>query len=207
MKIYADVPARRARQVAVDVSVVCWSVFWAWLGSTVHDATMALAAPAQRLEQAGGSFRAGMNQAGDTVDNLPVLQDRVAEPFRSVAGVGSQIEGAGRDMVTAITHLATVLGWSTALVPILIVGGAWLGLRARYVRRASAAQRIMAAGGDLDLLALRALSRQPLHRVTSAHPRPGQGWRDGDRDAVHALATLELRSLGLLPPGSPELIA
>lgn len=205
MKIYADVAPRRARQIAADVAVVCWSVLWVWLGTLVHDTTMALAVPGEQLQRAGGSFRAGMDRAGDAVDDLPLLQDRVAQPLRGVGGVGIQIQDAGADLVSAVSRLATLLGWSTALTPIVLVGGVWLMLRVRFVRRSAAARRVLLEGGDLDLLALRALSRQPLRRVVAIHPRAGRAWREGDAATVRALAELELRSYGVLPPDAAEM--
>ena len=48
-----------------------------------------------------------------------------------------------------------------------------------------------------DLLALRALARQPLRRLVTMGPDLANGWRDGDPATLDALAALELRSLGL----------
>ena len=76
----------------------------------------------------------------------------------------------------------------------------YLPLRLRFVRRASAGQRFVDAGEDLDLFALRALSNQPLHVLARISPDPAGAWRRQDTGIVRALAELELRSDGLRPP-------
>ncbi|MGQ0576816.1 MAG: hypothetical protein ACT4RN_21835 [Pseudonocardia sp.] len=74
----------------------------------------------------------------------------------------------------------------------------WLVLRLRYARRARAALAVRAI--DADLLALRALARMDLRRLRAVAPDPAAAWRRDDRDVVHRLAALELRSLGLRAP-------
>ena len=200
MKLYSDIPARRTVQVAADVGIVLWVVLWVRVAARVQDATMALAEPGRNLAGAGGSFRDTMAGAGDNVDDLPLLEDRIATPFRSAAGVGTEIERAGNDMVTAVERLSLVLALTTALVPILIVGLVWLVLRVRFVRRAGAAQRFIDAAPDLDLFALRAMANQPMPRLARVSDDPAGAWRRGDLEVIHALALLELRESGLRPP-------
>ena len=83
-----------------------------------------------------------MTSAGDSVRDVPLVGDKIAAPFRQVSGAGTTIEQAGTDLVDAVTKLANILGWVTALVPIIIVGLVWLVLRGRFVRRASAAPAV-----------------------------------------------------------------
>jgi hypothetical protein len=200
VKLYSDIPGRRLAQVVADVAVVVWVVVWIRLGMRVHDATMQLAAPGRELADAGSGFRGAMTSAGDGVDDLPLLEDRVAAPFRSVAGVGGDIEQAGLDLVTAVERLALVLAVTTALAPVLLVVGVWLLLRVRFVRRASAAQRFIDADPDLDLFALRAMANQPMPRLARISPDPAGAWRRGEREVIRSLAVLELRGSGLEPP-------
>jgi hypothetical protein len=200
MKLYSDIPARRLAQVAADVGLVLWVVLWVRVAQRVHESTMALAGPGHDLAGAGASFRGTMTSAGETVDDLPLLEDRVATPFRSAAGVGSELEQVGNDLVSAVERLALVLAVTTALVPVLIVGFVWLVLRLRFVRRASAAQRFIDAAPDLDLFALRAMANQPMPRLAKVSDDPAGAWRRGDPDVIHALALLELRECGLRPP-------
>ena len=126
MKLYADLPARRLGQVVADLLMIAWVFLWARVGRAVHNSTLELAEPGHRLESAGSGFRDKLTTAGNTVDDLPVLDDKVATPFRDAAGAGTTIEEAGRDLVSAVESLATTLGWVTALTPILMLGGTYL---------------------------------------------------------------------------------
>lgn len=200
MKLYADLPARRTAQVVTDLLMLAWIVLWVRVGIAVHDSTMELAEPGHRLEGAGRGLRDKLTTAGDGVDDLPVLDDRVAKPFRDAADSGTPIEDAGADLVTAVERLATTLGWVTALTPILIVGAVWLATRLRFVRRATSAQGLVDSVDDLDLFALRAMANQPLARLAAISPDPAAAWRRGDPEVIHDLAVLELADCGLRPP-------
>lgn len=202
MKLYADLPGRRTLQILADLGVLAWACVWAWVGRTVHDATLGLAAPGHQLVDAGSGFRGQLNRAGDAVRELPLVGDRVAEPLRQASGAGTTMEKAGTDLVSAVTQLANVLGWVTALVPIVLLTLLWGLLRGRFVRRATAAQRFIDAAADLDLFALRAMARQPMSRLAAISDDPAGAWRRGDEPTIRALALLELRDSGLRPPVS-----
>jgi hypothetical protein len=75
----------------------------------------------------------------------------------------------------------------------------WLPLRVRFIRRASSAAALRASPAGRDLLALRALAHRPLRELTRLDPDVAEAWRRGDDSTVDALASLELRSLGLHP--------
>lgn len=200
MTFYADLPAHRTRQVVGDLLMLVWVVVWVRIGMAVHDTTLQLAEPGRRLESAGGGFTERFESAGNSVDDLPVLDDRVAEPFRDAAGTGRDIQDAGRDLVDAVEGLATLLGWVTALTPVLIVGSFWLAARVRFVRRATAARALVDHVDDLDLFALRAMAHQPLPRLARISPDPAGAWRRGEAEVVRELARLELADSGLRPP-------
>ena len=163
---------------------------------------MELAAPGRQLQNAGSGFRDQMTSAGDSVRDLPLVGDKIAAPFREVSGAGTTIEQAGTDLVDAVTKLANILGWVTALVPIIIVGLVWLVLRGRFVRRASAAQRFIDNAADLDLFALRAMAGQPMRKLAAISSDPTGAWRRGDEATIRSLALLELKDTGLRPPAS-----
>ncbi len=200
MKLYSDVRTRRLVQVAADLGTVAWVVLWVRIALRVHEATLQLAEPGRRLADAGSGFRGTMTSAGDSVNDLPLLGDRIATPFRSAAGIGGDFEGAGLDLVRAVERFALVLGLTTALGPILLLVGLWFVLRWRFVRRATAAQRFVDADPDLDLFALRAMANQPMPRLAGISDDPAGAWRRGERDVIRALAVLELREVGLRPP-------
>lgn len=201
MKLYADLPARRTRQVLADLLMLVWVIGWVLVARAVHGATMTLAAPGRALESAGGSFRDRMLGAGEHVDGLPLIEDRLAQPFREVSGIGTDIAAAGTDLVTAVERVAFVSALTTAIIPISIVGALWFFLRSRWVRQATAAQTFIDSRADIDLFALRALSRQPMTRLARISDDPAGDWRRGDQQVIAALAGLELAETGLRPPG------
>lgn len=202
MKLYADLPARRTLQILADVGMLAWIALWAWAGRLVHDTTLGLAAPGRRLQSAGSGFRERMSDAGNTVENVPIVGDRIADPFRDASGAGTTIEQAGTDLITAVTQLALILGWVTALIPIAIVAMVWGALRGRFVRRATAAQRFIDSAADLDLFALRAMARQPMRKLARISQDPTGAWRRGEEQTIRALALLELKDSGLRPPAA-----
>jgi hypothetical protein len=73
-------------------------------------------------------------------------------------------------------------------------------VRWRFVREATAGQKFMDAEADLQLFALRAMANQPMHQIARVSDDPVGAFQRGDRAVVHALARLEMRSVGLKPP-------
>jgi hypothetical protein len=207
MKMYADTTGRRTAQILADVAVLVWVALWSWCGRVVHDTTLQLLGPAQRLESAGSTFGSTMQDAGSRLRQVPLVGEDLQGPFQRAAGTGTAIRDAGQQLGVAVGHLATVLGLVTAVVPIVLVVGVWLALRLRFVRRATAAQRFLDAAADLDLFALRALAGQPMHRLARVSDDPAGGWRSQDPAVVRALALLELRDCGLRPPPAQPLPA
>ena len=80
---------------------------------------------------------------------------------------------------------------------VLIVVVVYLPLRYRFIRQATAGRRFVRSTDDLDLFALRAMARQPLHRLARISEDPVGAWRRGDPRVVRDLAALELRDSGL----------
>ncbi len=212
MKLYADLPGRRAAQILTDLGVIAWVYLWARVGIFVRDATLELAAPGRGLQDAGSSYADQIEAAARQAGRVPIVGDDLQVPFRSLEGIGVQIEEAGTQLVDAVEQAATILGWVTALIPISIVVLTWVLVRGLFVRRATAAQRFIDGAPDLDLFALRAMANQPMTRLARVSADPAGAWRAGDPEVIRALATLELRSAGLRPPpvgrlgrGGPEL--
>lgn len=207
MKLYADAPGRRARQVAADVLVLLWTWLWVRVGWAVHDATLAFAAPGKQIERAGSGLAGRLRDAGETVERIPLVGEEVRVPLDGAGDAADRIAAAGTAQVEAVGTLADWLGLAVGAVPILVVAAIYLPLRWRFVRAATAGRRLVDSGGDLDLFALRAMSHQPLHRLARISHDPAGAWRRGDADVVRALAELELRDVGLMTaplPGSRD---
>lgn len=200
MKLYADAPGHRARQVVGDVLLALWVAVWVKLALVVHDATLALAAPGEQIERAGTGLAGRLRDAGSSVGGIPLVGDDVRAPFDGAGDAADQIAAAGSAQVEAVHTLAFWLGLAVAAIPILVLVAVYLPLRWKFIREATAGQRFVDSGSDVDLFALRAMANQPLHRLARISDDPVGAWRDGNPAVVRALAVLELRDVGLRPP-------
>ena len=181
-KPYADLSAKRTRQIVADVLVLAWVVLWVQIGRSVHEVISRLAAPGRSLEQAGTNLENGLGDVGESMSRVPLVGD---------------------DLQAVVAQVATVAAIWVAAWPIAFVVAIWLFRRIRFARRAGAARTLVAAGADLDLFALRALARLPLTALATVSADPAGDWRRGDPAVVRRLASLELRSVGLKPPPVP----
>lgn len=197
MKLYADRPPRLAAQLLADLLTVVWIAGWVLLGRFVHEMVSALAVPGEKMDDAGTSLSAKMLEAAGKVDDLPLVKDGIAVPFEGAAKAADQLRAAGEAQVDAVSTLAIWLAVGVVVVPVLMWLMIYVPLRWRFIRNATSAQRFVKAGSGTDLLALRAISTQPLHKLTKISDNPAQAWRDGDAEVVRKLAALELRSVGL----------
>ena len=202
--LYAQTPRRRALQILGDLLVIAWVVAWTRTGQWVQDTLAQLAAPGRTLENAGTSLSDGLDSAGDTVARVPLVGDDARTPFTAAGDAADSISQAGIEVQEGATQLALLLGLTIALIPIVLVLALWLRTRTQFVSRARAARRILDSAADLDLFALRALATQPVRALARISDDPADAWRTKDPDIVHALASLELRSLGLRAPASPR---
>jgi hypothetical protein len=202
MRIYAASPARRTVQMLGDLLLAGWVWLWVWTALAVRGATLSLAAPGREISTAGTGLAGKLRDAGRTVGDLPLVGDEARRPFDGAGDAADQIAAAGAAQVHAVESLAFWLGLCVAAVPILLAVGVYLPARWRFVRQASAGRRFVDTSDDLDLFALRALSRQPLHRLARISDDPAGAWRRRDADVVRQLAALELRESGL---GVPDL--
>ena len=200
MKLYADAPARRTRQLLGDLFLLLWVVVWVRFGMTVHDATLALARPGREIREAGTGLSVRLREAGTAVGDLPLVGEEIRGPFDGAGDAADQIARAGAAQVRAVQELAWWLGLAVALVPVLVGLAAYLPARWRFVRTATAGQRFIDSSADLRLFALRAMARQPMHRLAGITGDPVAAWRRGDRSVIRELALLELRDAGLRPP-------
>jgi hypothetical protein len=202
LTLYAADQVHRTRQLVGDLLLVIWVVTWAKLGDTVHDATMGLASPGRSIESSGSNLADRLRDAGSAVDGTPLIGDQLRSPLDGAGNAADQLADAGTAQAEAVATLAFWLGLCVALIPILVALGVYLPFRVRFVRRATAGQRFIDSADDLDLFALRALTNQPLHRLARISDDPAGAWRTGEPDVVRRLADLELRAVGLRPPGA-----
>jgi hypothetical protein len=199
-KYYSDLPARRTRQITGDLWLVGWTILWIWVAVKLHGLIMNLAAPGLAISDGAGNLATSIDSAGESIGGLPLVGDTLTGPFNGMSDAASAIASAGQTEADAVAALAMFLSVSLAVLAFASFAAWWLPIRYFFVRRASAAQRFVDANEDLDLFALRAMARQPLHVLARIHDDPAGSWRRGDRMVIDALAELELREEGLRMP-------
>ena len=200
MKLYSDVPVQRFGQVVGDLVLAAWVWACVELGLLVYKVTDALGAPGRKAAEAGDGLAGDLRRLSEPIGKVPAVGDQLRAPIDGAAGAAGKMAQAGRDQAHAVEQLAYVLAAVTIGVPVLFAVLIWAPRRIRFARRATAAQRFIDNAADLDLFALRAMANQPMHKLARISDDPVAAWRDGDREVVRALATLELRSTGLKPP-------
>jgi hypothetical protein len=194
VKLYAETPGLRTRQLVGDLAVLAWTAAWVAAGVALYRLVEKLAVPGERVEQAGSSFAGDIAEIQQKVGRLPVVGGELQDPFGRLAGVGRTLAAAGVTQQEVVHQLALWLGVVVAVVPIVALLLVWLPRRVSWAREAGAASRLRMDGADLELFAIRAVANRPLrdlHRVT---PDPAGDLRAGE---YQALADLELRALGL----------
>ena len=199
MRLYADLPARRAGQVLADLFVLVWVLVWMSIGGHVHDGTMELADPGHRIDRSATNLAESMSEAGDVVSDVPLVGDGASKPFDKASDASESMAEAGRAEVAAVERLAFWLGLSIGAIPILVVGAYYVPRRVRFVREATAGQRFIDSEADEELFAWRAVTHQPLPALARISPDPVGAVRRGERDTIRRLAALEMRSVGLVP--------
>lgn len=215
MRLYAQHPALRLRQLAADVGLLVWIVGWVLAARAVHGAVLLLAGPGRAVEDLGRSVGGSMDSAAGIAEDVPLVGDELATPFDALAKASGSVRGAGQSAQDAVDTLATILAVALVVLPVGWMLLRWLPWRTRWLREATAAQRLLSgtrrgtsageAGApvgspDLELLAARAMATAPLPRLAALPPGTGAAWRAGDPAAVRVLATLELDRLGLRLP-------
>ncbi len=200
MRLYAQTPLRRARQQLGDLTLLAWCIAWILIAGFLHGLISDLAGPGRSLEEAGRDLTGSMSDVSAAVGDVPIAGDALQAPFDLAGGVGDSLREAGQTQQDAVATLAFWLALAIAVLPIGWALFRWLPARARWIREASAARRMIY---DVDLFALRALANRSLSELAGVGHAPAAALWSGDRTVVLALAQLELAALGLRPPALP----
>src|SRR4051794_35664074 len=97
MRLYPDVPGRRAATIASDVAVVVAILVFAWLGTVVHDGVEELTSVSRGVQDVGGSVEGAFRSAGNAVDGAPIVGGTVGGALKDAGkGTGGKAVQAGR---------------------------------------------------------------------------------------------------------------
>ncbi|MGW6980540.1 hypothetical protein ACWGE1_14000 [Streptomyces sp. NPDC054932] len=201
MRLYAQTPARRNRQVLADLIAVLLIAAAVWFALAVHDTIMLLAEPGRRVESAGDSLATELENAGDAASNVPLVGDLLQKPLQSAADASTGFADAGQSLQDTVSQVATLTTLALIVLPVAFVLLLWLPPRLLWIRRSGTVRRLLDAPGGADLLALRALTG-PLRDLAALPTPPGglaDAWRRGDRQVIADLSEVTLRRAGLRP--------
>lgn len=204
MRILATISRPRlVRHLVQDLLLIGWVVCWVRVGVWTHDLVAVLRQPADRLGSVGAGLDRQLGAAASAAGDLPLVGARLGTPFEAMRGPTRELQATAGQLSGQVEHLATVLGWVSAGVPILVVVAVWVWRRARFWRLARVTAALVDADADLDLFALRALVHQPVHRLARISADPAEAWRRREPAVLRQLAELELGSAGLAVTTSP----
>ncbi len=194
MKLYAEAPRLRTRQLLTDAAVALWVLLWVRFGFLVDALVNRLAEPSRSLESAGVAFERRLDAAGAEVADVPAIGDALEQPFSEAATAGRELARVAQAQQRDISTLALVISLIVAGFAIVYVLGRYLPSRVRWMRAATAASRLRLDSDDLYIFALRAIATRPWHELRRVTPDPAGAFSAGDYEA---LAALELSALGL----------
>jgi hypothetical protein len=196
MKLYAEVPYHRTRQIVLDVTVLLWCIVWVRIGMWINTLFNRLQGPGRAIEDAGSGLAGNFNSISERVGGVPLVGDTLQAPFEAAAGASSVLQQAGQSHQEVIHTLALWLGILFAVIPIGYVLLRYLPSRLRWIREASAASKLRIDAEDLRLFAIRAVATRPLYELRRACSDPAGCLARGEYEP---LAALELGALGLEP--------
>ncbi|MEU1408493.1 hypothetical protein ABZ471_40430 [Streptomyces sp. NPDC005728] len=201
MRLYAQTPARRSRQVLADLIAVALVAAAVKFALTVHDAIMLLAEPGRKTQSAGDGLARGLDDAADAASKVPLIGGSLKKPFQSAADAGTGISDAGQSLQHIVGQVADLTALALIVLPVAFVMVLWLPPRLRWIRRSATTRRLLDSPGGADLLALRALTG-PQRDLTTVSTPPGglaDAWRHGDQQVICDLSKVALRRAGLRP--------
>lgn len=201
MRLYAEVPARRARQLSADALVVVGIALAVRAGIGARRFVDHLAEPARAAEEAGLSVAGSAGRARAAAADVPLVGGLLQGPFDALREGGMSLAEAARAQQTFVDELGLWLAVLVAVLPIVALLAVHVPRRMRWIREASAVRRLAAASDGRDVLAARARATLPLARLAEVGSDP-------DALAADMLATFGIRprppARGRPPRGGPS---
>jgi hypothetical protein len=180
----------------LDVLVLAWALTWVAAGFVLAREMRDLA---ELGDTAARSGRAAI-AVGDVAAGLPLVGEQVRDAAEEVRRAGAAAVASADGAREDTRRLGDLLGLAIAAIPSLPLLVLYLPARVTATRERREVKGALESG-DRDaldrLLALRAVTRLPLHRLREVSDDPAGDLRDGRHER---LADAELRMLGLSRP-------
>lgn len=194
MVIYDARPLRLAGQVLFDLLVVAGGVAAVLLGRALTAAISHLADIGARVHAEGSAFQQQLSKTAAALGKIPFAGDAVSTPLRQASRNAGAIADAGTQQHDATVHVAHLAGGSVIVILLLALLLTWVRYRGRFIRTATATNRVDRTRAGTELLAVRGL-----HRNTAATLGADvvDRWRQHDPAIIAALANVERHACGL----------
>lgn len=178
MRLYPDMPVRRANTALRDAATILALVLLALLGLGVYHAVNELTILGRGVHDAGAAVQNGFATAADKVGHVPLVGGSIAGGLKDAGNAtGGSVAAAGRRGEERVHRLALLLGWITFLLPAAVLLSRFLPQRLQQIRTLTNAERVLATGGDPErrkLVAMRAAFALP-YATLLAHTRDPLG--------------------------------
>ena len=165
MRIYPDIPVRRANAVTRDAATIVALIVLALLGLWVYHSVDSLTILGRGVHDAGAAVQNGFNTAADKVDGVPLAGGPIADGLRAAGNdTGGPVADAGTRGEHRVHHVAVLLGLLTFLLPAATLLSRVLPERIEQVRKLSTAERVLDTHGEDErrrLVAMRAAFALP----------------------------------------------
>lgn len=188
MRIYPDIPMRRANTAARDAFALVAVLFFATIGLWVFHAVDSLQILGRGVHDAGTAVQTGFTTAADKVGHIPLAGGTIADGLRSAGeATGGNVAEAGTRGEERVHRLALLLGLITFLLPAGVLLSNYLPRRIAQIRTLNDAVRVL--GGDADpererLIAMRAAFSLPYAQLLAYTSDPLGDLAAGRHDAL-----------------------
>lgn len=165
MRIYPDIPVRRANTAARDAATLIALLVLAALGLWVYHAVDSLEILGHGVHDAGAAVQNGFSTAANDVGHVPLVGGPIAGGLRDAgSATGGSVAAAGTRGAERVHRVALLLGVLTFLLPAAMLLSRYLPQRFAQIRTLNDAERVLTTGGDPErrrLVAMRAAFALP----------------------------------------------
>ena len=184
MRIYPDIPMRRANTAARDAALLIAMFVLAALGLWVFHTVDSLEILGRGVHDAGAAVQNGFGTAADSVGHIPLVGGDLAGGLRDAGkATGGDVAAAGTRGAQRVHRVAVLLGLLTFLLPAATLLSRYLPNRVAQIRNLTDADRVLHTHGDPErrrLIAMRAAFALPYGQLL-AHTRDPIGDLASDR--------------------------
>jgi hypothetical protein len=178
MRIYPNIPVRRANTAVRDAATVVALIVLALLGFWVYHTVDSLEILGHGVHDAGAAVQSGFAAAADKVDDVPLAGGPIADGLRSAGeGTGGTVADAGTRGAERVHRVALLLGLLTFLLPAATLLSRVVPQRLAQIRALTNAARVISPIEDDErrkLVAMRAAFSLPYEQLL-AHTRDPLG--------------------------------